>query len=88
MMIRAKSWEVSTPDGLMGAVVKRPDGDEPRPVVLLFHDGPGIREATRSSAWLARRGFYAITFDRYHPLRPVRPRLARRPRSRRPRFRS
>jgi dienelactone hydrolase len=59
--------DIPTADGTMGVIVKHPDGEGPFPVVLFFHDGPGLREATHHSArGLADAGFYVASPDRYH----------------------
>jgi carboxymethylenebutenolidase len=59
--------DIPTPDGAVAVIIKHPDGDGPFPVVLLFHDGPGLREATHHSArGLAGAGFFVATPDRYH----------------------
>ena len=33
---------IPTPDGEMGAYVRRPDGAGPFPVIVYFHHGPGL----------------------------------------------
>lgn len=54
-------------DGPMGAFVVRPDGDGPRPVVVLFHHGPGLDEPSKATMrFIAERGYYVISHDRYH----------------------
>lgn len=59
--------EVPTRDGVMGVLTKRPEGDGPFPVVVLFHDGPGIREATHDVVRrIARAGYFVVAPDRYH----------------------
>jgi carboxymethylenebutenolidase len=56
--------DLTTPDGVM---VKNLDGEGPFPVVLLFHDGPGVREATHSVVRrFADAGYYVVAPDRYH----------------------
>lgn len=58
---------ISTPDGDMGVVAKRPAGDGPFPVVVLFHDGPGVRDATHDVVRrIAGAGYYVVAPDRYH----------------------
>ena len=59
--------DISTPDGMMSVIAKRPGGDGPFPVVVLFHDGPGIREATHDVVRrIAAAGYYGLAPDRYH----------------------
>ena len=58
---------VPTPDGDMGAYVRRPDGDGPFPVVVYFHHGPGLDEGSKESMQLlADAGYYVVSPDRYH----------------------
>lgn len=57
---------VTTPEGEMGAVVVRPDGDGPFPVVVLFHHGPGLDAGTRRCLEMfAGEGYLAVSPDRY-----------------------
>jgi carboxymethylenebutenolidase len=59
--------DITTQDGAMGVIVKHPDGSGPFPVVLLFHDGPGVREATHSVVRrFAQAGYYVVAPDRYY----------------------
>jgi carboxymethylenebutenolidase len=61
------SLEVATADGPMAVLRKRPTGPGPFPVIVMFHDGPGIREATHQvMASIAAAGFYVVAPDRYH----------------------
>ena len=58
---------VATPDGDMGVVLRRPDGDGPFPVVVLFHHGPGLDDGTKEAMErIAEGGFYVASHDRYH----------------------
>ncbi|HET6952649.1 MAG TPA: dienelactone hydrolase family protein, partial [Acidimicrobiales bacterium] len=58
---------VATPDGDMGVVVVRPDGDGPFPVVVLFHHGPGLDDGIRQALLVfARAGYLVAAPDRYH----------------------
>ena len=58
---------LSTPDGVMGVIAKHPDGERPLPAVLLFHDGPGVRDATHEVVRrFANAGYYVLAPDRYH----------------------
>ena len=51
----------------MCVMVKHLDGEGRFPVVLLFHDGPGVREATHSVVRrFADAGYYVVAPDRYH----------------------
>lgn len=59
--------DVPTPDGVMGVIAKHPDNEGPCPVVLLFHDGPGVRDATHDLArGFAEAGYYVVAPDRYY----------------------
>lgn len=59
--------DITTPDGDMAVVTARPDGDGPFPVVVLFHDGPGVRPSTYDVARrIAEAGYYVVSPDRYH----------------------
>ena len=58
---------VSTPDGPVGVVLTHPNGPGPFPVILMFHDGPGLREANWTNARrLAIYGYCVVMPDRYH----------------------
>ena len=58
---------IPTPDGDMGAYVRRPDGDGPFPVIVYFHHGPGLDEGSKESMQrLANEGYYVVSPDRYH----------------------
>lgn len=62
---------LETVDGPMGAFVVRPDGDGPFPVVVFFHHGPGLDEPSRTTMrFIADRGYYVISHDRYHREEP------------------
>ena len=63
--------DTTTDDGDMAVLVKQPVGPAPdggeRPVVLMFHDGPGIRSATHVfMRQLANEGYRVVTPDLYH----------------------
>lgn len=66
-----KEEMVHTADGPMAVAVRHPDGDGPFPVVIVFHDGPGLRgdihDVTRK---LAGAGYYAVLPDLYHRIGP------------------
>lgn len=56
-----------TTDGPMTALVWRPEGSGPFPVVVLYHDGPGLRDAIFETARrLAGEGFFVAVPDLYH----------------------
>lgn len=58
---------LQTADGPMGAHIVRPDGNEPHPVVVFFHHGPGLDEPSKDTMqYIADRGYYVISHDRYH----------------------
>lgn len=58
---------VETSDGPMTALVWHPDGDGPFPVVVCYHDGPGLREAIYATArGFANAGFFTAVPDLYH----------------------
>ena len=62
---------VPTPDGDMGAYVRRPDGDGPFPVIVYFHHGPGLDDGSKQSMQLlADAGYYVVSPDRYHREEP------------------
>ena len=58
---------VSTADGDMGAVVIRPEGGGPFPVIVFFHHGPGLDEGSKEAMRrIAAAGYYVVSHDRYH----------------------
>jgi carboxymethylenebutenolidase len=58
---------IPTPDGAMGAYVRRPEGDGPCPVIVYFHHGPGLDAGSKESMQrLANAGYYVVSPDRYH----------------------
>lgn len=58
---------IPTPDGDMGAYVRRPDADGPFPVIVYFHHGPGLDDGSKESMQLlADAGYYVVSPDRYH----------------------
>ena len=58
---------IDTQSGPMGIHGVRPEGDGPFPVVVFFHHGPGLEEASKHTmAHIAEWGYYVITHDRYH----------------------
>ncbi len=59
--------ELATPDGVQAVLAKRPDRHGPFPAVVMFHDGPGVREATHEvMRRIAVEGYYVVCPDRYH----------------------
>ncbi len=71
MELREEIIDTPTDDGEMAVLVTQPaappsDADT-WPVVLMFHDGPGIREATAVfMRELASEGYVVVTPDLYH----------------------
>jgi carboxymethylenebutenolidase len=58
---------VPTADGPMTALIWRPDGDGPCPVVVAYHAGPGLGEDIYSTARrFADEGYFAVVPDLYH----------------------
>jgi carboxymethylenebutenolidase len=58
---------ITTADGTQSVLVKRPDGDGSFPVVVMFHDGPGVRPSTHACATrIAEGGFMVAVPDRYY----------------------
>ena len=67
MEVLSEIVDASTPSGPMAVLHKRPraDGDWPR--VVMFHDGPGVRNATHVfAAKLAGEGYAVAVPDLYH----------------------
>jgi carboxymethylenebutenolidase len=62
-----QTMAIDGPDAEIGVLCKRPDGDGPFPVIVMFHDGPGVRDATHGPARaLADAGFFVVVHDRYN----------------------
>ena len=58
---------IATSDGPLGVVLTRPSGGGSYPVVVMFHDGPGLRDANRINAKrIAAYGYAVVMPDRYH----------------------
>jgi len=58
--------DVETPDGPMAVLSKQPTEGSDR-LVVVFHDGPGIRDATHEfTRKLASDGFLVVVPDLYH----------------------
>lgn len=67
MDVQAEIVDVDTPSGPMAILRKRPAGDGPWPKVVMFHDGPGIRNATHAFATkLASDGYDVVVPDLFH----------------------
>lgn len=67
MDVNAEIIDAPTPDGEMAVLRTRPAADGSWPKVLVVHDGPGIRTATREfSAKLAAEGYDVVVPDLYH----------------------
>ncbi|MEJ2867279.1 dienelactone hydrolase family protein [Actinomycetospora sp. OC33-EN08] len=66
-----KELEVPTADGPMAVAVRHPDGAGPFPVVVVFHDGPGLRpDIYDILTTVAGGGYYAVMPDLYHRIGP------------------
>lgn len=66
MEITGAILETDTPDGPMAVLHKRPATGE-HPLVLMYHDGPGIRTATHVFAEkLAGAGYEVLVPDLFH----------------------
>ncbi|MBA3745551.1 dienelactone hydrolase family protein [Sporichthya sp.] len=66
MEITSAILDTDTPDGPMAVLHKRP-ADGEHPLVLMYHDGPGIRTATHVFAEkLAGAGYEVIVPDLFH----------------------
>lgn len=58
---------IPSPAGEISALRVRPEGPGPFPVIVLFHDGPGVRADTWGTLQrIAAGGYYVIAPDRYH----------------------
>jgi carboxymethylenebutenolidase len=58
---------VPSPEGDISVITARPDDDGPHPVVVMFHDGPGVRSSTYEVIRrIAGAGYYVVAPDRYH----------------------
>ncbi len=65
--IREEIIDVETADGTMAVLAKRPEGDEPVPTVLIFHDAPGIRGSMHDFARrFAAEGYRIILPDLFY----------------------
>ena len=66
--------EIATSDGPCTTEVVVPDGNEPRPAVVLFHDGAGLRPAqTRIAQRIATSGYIVFQPDLFHRSPPLAP---------------
>ncbi|MEU7811602.1 dienelactone hydrolase family protein [Pseudonocardia sp. NPDC049154] len=66
-----KELVVQTADGPMAVAVRHPEGVGPFPVVVVFHDGPGLRKDVYDVvAQVAEAGYYAVLPDLYHRIGP------------------
>ncbi|GAY11976.1 dienelactone hydrolase family protein [Pseudonocardia sp. N23] len=67
-----KEVTVETADGPMAVAIRHPDGGGPFPVVVVFHDGPGLRADIHDVARrVAAAGYYAVLPDLYHRIGPT-----------------
>lgn len=58
---------IATPHGRLGVAVVSPSRTERSPVVVMFHDGPGFRDAFWANARrIAINGYCVVVPDRYH----------------------
>ena len=68
--MHAETIELDTDDGPMAMLHKHPGGSPPAggwPTIIIFHDGPGIRNATHEfMEKLVDAGFRVATPDLYH----------------------
>lgn len=64
--------EIATSDGPCTTEVVTADGNEPRPAVVLFHDGAGLRPAqTRIAQRIASSGYIVFQPDLFHRSPPL-----------------
>ncbi|MFK4548136.1 carboxymethylenebutenolidase [Streptomyces tendae] len=62
-----KEEVVQTDDGPMSVIIRHPVSGGPFPVVLVYHDGPGLREDIHDvTRRLADAGYYSVLPDLYH----------------------
>jgi len=62
-----KDLDISTADGTMPTFLAHPDGSDPRPVVVIYMDAPGIREELRDFARrIANEGYCCLLPDLYY----------------------
>ncbi|MBW0114764.1 dienelactone hydrolase family protein [Pseudonocardia sp. KRD-169] len=55
----------------MSVTIRHPERDGPSPVVVVYHDGPGLREDIHDvTRRLADAGYYAVLPDLYHRIGP------------------
>ena len=67
MEVHSEIVDASTPSGPMAVLRKRPAGAGTWPHVVMFHDGPGVRNATHEfAAKLAAEGYDVAVPDLYH----------------------
>lgn len=67
MEIHSEIVDGTTPSGPMAILRKRPAGEGDWPKVVMFHDGPGVRNSTHEFAKkLAAEGYDVAVPDLYH----------------------
>ena len=67
MEVLSEIVDGSTRDGPMAILYKRPRAEGDWPTVVMFHDGPGVRNATHVfAAKLAGEGYAVAVPDLYH----------------------
>ena len=65
--MRRQDTEIPMPDGTSRGTLHIPDGDDPRPGVLVFPDAGGVRETFRQLAdRLAGLGYVVLVPDIYY----------------------
>ena len=65
--MREEHVDVETPDGAMNCFFAYPQGNEPRPAVIIYMDVPGIREELRNFARrIAEHGYVGVLPDLYY----------------------
>ena len=62
-----KTVRIETPDGTTSTFIATPDDGGPFPLVILYMDAPGIRDALRDMARrVAAEGYYTVLPDLYY----------------------
>jgi len=76
--MREEHVDVTTPDGAMNCFFAYPQGNAPRPAVIIYMDVPGIREELRNFARrIADNGYVGVLPDLYYREGTVRFDLAK-----------
>lgn len=67
MDITEEIIDTDTADGPMAVSIKQPAGDGLHPTIVVFHDGPGMRESNHEfNRRLAAEGYRVVMPDLYH----------------------